>query len=66
MIIFLFIYLFFIQKLLKFQAYSMAGKWLTKNTTAASVYLIDEKSNAFNFLSKTHIIKPLALMQLMP
>lgn len=48
----LFLSFVFYPKLLTFQADSMAGKWLSKNTTKASVYLIDEKSHAFNFYTK--------------
>ena len=48
----LFLSFVFYSKLLSFQADSMAGKWLTKNNTTASVYLIEEKSHAFNFYTK--------------
>ena len=48
----LFLSFVFYPKLLTFQADSMAGKWLTKNNATASVFLINEKSHAFNFYTK--------------
>lgn len=48
----LFLSFVFYPKLLTFQADSMAGKWLIKNNPTALVYLIDEKSHAFNFYTK--------------
>jgi hypothetical protein len=48
----LFLSFVFYPKLLTYQADSMAGRWFYENKSNEMVYLVDEKSHAFNFYSK--------------
>ncbi len=51
-------------KLLTYQADSMAGRWFYENKSNEMVYLVDEKSHAFNFYSKNPENKSIALNEI--
>jgi 4-amino-4-deoxy-L-arabinose transferase-like glycosyltransferase len=60
----LFLSFVFYPKLLTYQADSMAGRWFYENKSKETVYLIDEKSHAFNFYSKNPENKSIALTEI--
>lgn len=60
----LFLSFVFYPKLLTYQADSMAGRWFYENNPKEAVYLIDEKSHAFNFYSKNPENKSIALTEI--
>jgi hypothetical protein len=60
----LFLSFVFYPKLLTFQADSMAGRWFYENKSNEMVYLVDEKSHAFNFYSKNPENKSVALIDI--
>jgi 4-amino-4-deoxy-L-arabinose transferase-like glycosyltransferase len=60
----LFLSFVFYPKLLTYQADSMAGRWFYENKSKETVYLIDEKSHAFNFYSKNPENKSIVLTEI--
>ena len=60
----LFLSFVFYPKLLTYQAESMAGRWFYENKSKETVYLIDEKSHAFNFYSKNPENKSIVLTEI--
>jgi len=60
----LFLSFVFYPKLLTYQADSMAGRWFYENKSKETVYLIDEKSHAFNFYSKNPENKSITLTEI--